>query len=426
MRLESRVIKIKDIQFGKKTAVREGVLYIDRSEIQQLLQQDSRLGKVEIELAHPGEKCRILQVSDVIEPRAKVGESGLDFPGALGLQGIVGTGSSCVLAGTAVVINDQSEISGPSKTAIGNIIDMWGPGAELSIYAKTHNVVVLPYPADGSSPAEYKIALKLAGLKAAAYLASAGKDIPPDEIEVYDLPPMAEMTRQSCDFPKVAYIFQMYSTSFFPIPNEPVLYGDSVLKFLPTIIHPNEILDGALVNTYYGIGTETYLFQNHPIIKELYRRHGRDLCFVGVILTTSRSTEPERERSATMAAKMARFLLGAEGVILTKTGGGAPEIDVAETAQKCEEAGVKTVLVKWPLTSPEEGGIIFNMPKVDAIVCTTNPSEMVTLPPAEMTIGRSVKLDDGSSAGGELRIRKMWISGAIDQLGYSNLTSALY
>lgn len=426
MKLELRILRIKNILFGEKTAIRDNVLYIKRLEIEQLLQKDKRFKKVEIELAHPGEKCRILQVSDVIEPRAKLGESGSDFPGALGRQETAGTGRSCVLAGAAVVINDQSEISGPSKTATGNIIDMSGPGAEISPYAKTNNVVVLPYPADGVNPDEFRVAIKLAGLRTAVYLASAGKNVEPDDTEVYDLPPLMEMAKKQYDLPKVAYIFQICSMSFFPIANEPVLYGDSVLKFLPTVIHPNEILDGALINTYYGIGTETYLFQNHPMIKELYRRHGKDLCFAGVILTTSRNTEPERERSAAMAAKTAKFIIGADGVVLTKSGGGAPEIDVAETAQRCEDMGVKTVLIKWPLTSPEEGGIIFSMPKVDAFVSTVRPSEMVTLPPVDKIIGRSVEFDNGSSTSGELKCWRMWISGAIDQLGHSNETSVFF
>ena len=52
------------------------------------------MSTVDVELAHPGESCRILQVSDVVEPRAKTNGSGEDFPGVLGKQGTVGEGST--------------------------------------------------------------------------------------------------------------------------------------------------------------------------------------------------------------------------------------------------------------------------------------------------------------------------------------------
>ena len=80
MRLELDVLNIKDIQFAGKTTIADGVLRVNRSGLQELLLEDRRLGQVDIELAHPGEKCRILQVSDVVEPRAKTGGSGEDFP----------------------------------------------------------------------------------------------------------------------------------------------------------------------------------------------------------------------------------------------------------------------------------------------------------------------------------------------------------
>src|SRR3990172_7904214 len=65
MRLELDILNIKDVQFAEKTSLSGGVLSINRRELQGLLQEDRRLSRVEIELAHPGDKCRILQVADV-------------------------------------------------------------------------------------------------------------------------------------------------------------------------------------------------------------------------------------------------------------------------------------------------------------------------------------------------------------------------
>jgi sarcosine reductase len=426
MRLELNILSIQDVQFAEETTISDRVLYINCYELQELLQQDRRLSKVDIELAHPGEKCRILQVSDIVEPRAKTRGNCEDFPGALGKQGPVGEGSTSVLRGVAVVMSDQSELSFPYEDQIGDIIDMSGPGGEASIYAKTHNVVVLPYAADGVSPDDYRVALKLAGLKAAVYLAQAGRELKPDKVEVYELPSLTEAARGMEDLPKVAYIFQVYMNQFRPLPNEPILYGDSIRRLVPIIIHPNEILDGAIVKPYRGGVDETYIIQNHPIIRELYRRHGKDLCLVGVVLTISHSTEPERERASAMSANLVKSVLGADGVILTKCGGGAPEVDMGETANKCEELGIKTVLLMWQLHAADMGSALFNLPKVDAITSTGAAAELISLPPMERLIGRTVTLDSGASASDKLQRITSRIIGATDQLGYSKQVSVLY
>lgn len=425
MKLVLNTIDIEEIKFSEKTTITDKVLYINRSELVELLEQDKNLSRIEVELARPGEKCRILQVIDVIEPRARIGENEGDFPGVLSKPGFAGDGCTCVLHNVAVVISEEGEVSGPSLTPIGNVIDMSGPGAEVSRYGKTHNVVIRAYPKANSSSGDYRIALKLAGLRTAVYLAKAGKSLKPDHIEVYNLPPLTELNEGKKDLPKIAYIFQVYSTSFPPLAYEPILYGDNITRLLPVIVHPNEILDGGLINPYFGMGIETYAIQNHPIIKELYSRDGRDLCFVGVIITTSHTIESDRVRSAAIAAKLAKWVLGADGVVLTKAGGGAPELDMGETAEKCEELGVRTVLVMWQLSSPIEGGVLFSIPKVDAIVSTVSPSDVITLPAVDRVIGKPVTLRDGAPVSGQLKMIRMWIQGSADQIGFSNQISVL-
>ncbi len=434
MRLELDMLNIKDVQSAEKTLIRDRVLYINCEELRELLQHDKRLSKVDIELAHPGESCRILQVADVIEPRVKIGEDSSDFPGALGKQGTVGEGNTCVLHGVAVVISNQSGArdiaeSDMGEDPMGEIIDMSGPGAEVGQYGKTSNVVVLPYPADGATLDDYRIALKIAGLKTAVYLAKAGKELQPDKVEIYDLPPLTEVTKGMENLPKVAYIFQVYCTSFPAMAGEPILYGDNIRKLVPTIIHPNEVLDGAIVNPYHNIrGCETYIIQNHPVIKELYSQHGKMLCFTSVIVTVSQYTEPERERSAFIASNLAKSALGADGVIITKSSGGAPDVDVAQTAQRCEELGVKTALLMWDVASGSgvESGIVFNFPKANTIVNTGNEWLSVSLPAVDRVIGRPVTLPSGVSSNGALEKVLNWIVGAVDLLGRSKITSVRY
>lgn len=429
MKLSLNVLIIQDVQFADRTEIADHVLHINRLELQQLLLEDQRFSNVEIELAHPGESCRILQVVDVVEPRAKIeGPSG-DFPGAISKMESAGGGKTCVLRGAAVVLNDQSEakdLSQQTEDALGFIIDMSGPAANIHLYGKLHNIVILPYPAHDTPRDGYRVAMKKASLKAAAYLARAGKNIEPDEVEIYETPPLAEISKGMEALPKTAYILMVHCTSYPAIPGEPVLYGDNLQHFLPSVIHPNEVFDGAIVNPYEGVGTETYVIQNNPVIKELYQRHGKDLCFVGVILTISHVTEPERERSAMMAANTAKSILGADGVILTKASSGAPDVDLAQTAQCCEDLGLKSVLIIFDRSNRQEVGEVFNMPDVSAIVSTANQYEVLQLPAVERIIGKRVTLPNGVSCDRKLDKVFRYIRGGLDQAGITNIMPVRY
>ena len=161
MKLSLNVLIIQDVKFADRTEIADHVLYINRLELQQLLLEDQRFSKVEIELAHPGESCRILQVVDVVEPRAKIEGSSGDFPGAISKMESAGGGKTCVLRGVAVVLNDQSEakdLSQQTEDALGFIIDMSGPAANIHLYGKLHNIVILPYPAHDVTRDGYRVA----------------------------------------------------------------------------------------------------------------------------------------------------------------------------------------------------------------------------------------------------------------------------
>ena len=81
MRLDLQIIRINEIDFGGETAVKQGVLYINKDELIELILQDSRISEAEVELARPGEEVRIIPVKDVIEPRVKLDGTNGFFPG---------------------------------------------------------------------------------------------------------------------------------------------------------------------------------------------------------------------------------------------------------------------------------------------------------------------------------------------------------
>lgn len=430
MGLQLNFVDIKDVRFSDKTAISKGCLTIDRGELQGMLQKDNRLERVEIELTRPGENCRILHVCDVIEPRAKIGGIGVDFPGAIGLGGTAGEGVTSVLRGCAVVETLYTEVVEGPRDPNGEIIDMSGPGAQLSPFGQTLNVVLLPFPAKGVNQQEYRVAIKKAGLKTAVYLAKAAEGIAPDETIHYDLSAPAGDGPAGKDLPRIAYIFQVASIQHGIIPGEPVLYGLHVNKMLPTIIHPNELLDGALISPFRAWGMETYGIQNNAVIKDLFGRHGRELQFAGVILTIASDNEHENQRSAIMAGNLAKKTLRADGAIFTKSGGGAPEVPMALVAQRCEELGIKTTLGVWHIpadVSDIKGGVtMFNAPELNAVVSMGTPWQKVQLPPMEKVIGSPVDLPGAPAIEGEITRELRWIRGSQDQLGSNYLSAVFY
>ena len=68
-----RRVGIRDVVLGEKTEVIDHMLRIDREELVKYILEDRRLRFVEIKIARPGEKKRIIPVKDVLEPRAKSG-----------------------------------------------------------------------------------------------------------------------------------------------------------------------------------------------------------------------------------------------------------------------------------------------------------------------------------------------------------------
>ena len=383
---------------------------------------------MDIELARPGEKCRIVQVIDVIEPRAKIPtlSSGSGYE-------VCGHGKTLVLRGAAVILSDYREPgqATTSKDPDGELLDMNGPGAEMSPYGRTCNIVILALPREGIGNHEYLAALKKAGLKVSSYLAARAVDCKPDETEIFDLPSLAEIGRDQQSLPKVLYIFQIISYQFEPVPGEPTLYGRQVERMLPTLMHPNEILDGALTSPFPGLNIQTYQIQNHPIIKELYSRHGRDLWFAGVIITNAPNTTTDFEWTAERAAALAKWVVGADAAVLTKCGGGAPELALAYTARSCERLGIKTAVAMLHMGADIHdakygASTIFDFPEVDALVSMGMPFMELALPGVDRIIGRPGSPRGPEGIDGEIVRAARWIKGALCQLGSSKLRAIRY
>lgn len=386
--------------------------------MRETIADDPRFSKVEIEIVHPGDSVRVINVLDVIEPRIKV-EGGEIFPGWIGGTGTVGRGKTNVLKGVGVI-----EV-GFIKNSSGGILDMKEPCSTLSYYSNLHHIILITDPIPEINQAEYSRALKMAGLKAATYLAKASISKEPDELKVYEIPPLNRSSVKT-GLPRIAYL---YITECHEALKEPFIYGDNPRRFFPTIFHPNEFMDGAMVSCLYdyspGLKNFTYFLMNNPVIEGLYERHGKELIFVGVVVANAHLALADKKRSASMAAKLIRFVLDADGVIITKEGGGHPDIDLMECCEQCELLGIKSSLINCEMLSPDGTGnpMVAFSEFANCIISVGNIEEMVDLPPVERVIGgKEMAIRIQSPFDGPMRIPIRLIPNAISQVGFTKIT----
>jgi sarcosine reductase len=428
LKLELRRIHIKDIQLGKETTVKDGVLTVNEDELVAKLKEDERIQDVKIDIAKPGQKVRIIPVKDVIEPRVKIEGTGNGFPGVSTKIAQLGEGKVNVLYGAAVVT--VGDIVGFQE----GVIDMWGEGAKWTPFSKTYNLVIDITPVEGLDPHTHEATVRLAGLKAAEFIGEAGREVEPDEVLTYEIGSHAEETKKYPNLPKVLYVEMLISQGLL---HDGYIYGVNSQKILPTLLHPNEELDGAVISGNCVAACDkitTYQHQNNSVILDLYAQHGKTLNFMGVILTPELTTLEGKFRTCDYTAKLCK-MIGADGVIISEEGYGNPDSDLLMICKRLEDAGIKTVLI----TDECSGRDGMSQPLADtakeavAVVSGGNVSHVVTLPPADKVIGNAESIatlaggwDGALLEDGTLMCELNAVIGATSEIGYHYCTAKLY
>ncbi len=428
MRLEQARIYIKDMQFGSKTSVDDGVLTICKKDLTAILMEDSRIKKIQADIARPGEMVRIIPVKDVIEPRVKVKGEGNGFPGVSTKISQLGDGRVNILYGAAIVT--VGDIVGFQE----GVIDMWGEGAKWTPFSKTCNLVLDITPVDGLDAHTHETVVRLAGLKAAEFVGEAGRDIEADEILAYEIGSISQETEKHPELPKVLYVEMLISQGLL---HDGYIYGVNSQLILPTLIHPNEELDGAVISGNCVAACDkitTYQHQNNSVILDLYEHHGKDINFLGVILTPELTTLEGKFRTCDYTVKLCK-MLGADGVIISEEGYGNPDSDLLMICKGLENSGIKTVLI----TDECSGRDGMSQPLTDtvseavAVVSAGNVSHMVTLPPAQRVLGNAEAIanlaggwDGALLEDGTLMCELNAVIGSTSEIGYHNCTVELY
>ena len=428
MRLELGKIFIKDIQFASESKIENNVLYVNNDELRKAIWDDEAIVSVEFDIAKPGESVRITPVKDVIEPRVKVEGRGGIFPGVLSKVDTVGEGKTIALKGMAVVTTGK--IVGFQE----GIVDMTGPGAEYTPFSKLNNLVIIAEPAEGIKQHEHEKAVRYIGFKAAKYLGELARNLQPEETKVYETKPLLEQIAQYPDLPKVGYVYMLQTQGLL---HDTYVYGVDAKQIVPTILYPTEIMDGAILSGNCVSACDknpTYVHLNNGVIEELYEKHGKEINFLGVIITNENVYLADKERSSNWTAKFTKYL-GLDAAIVSQEGFGNPDTDLIMNCKKIETEGVKTVIVtdEYAGQNGASQSLADADPKANAVVTGGNANQLIVLPKLDKIIGHIDVVNviagghhDSLKEDGTIEVEIQAITGATNETGFGYLTAKTY
>lgn len=400
MRLEMGNFYVKDIVFGNELSYEDGILTIEKEAALNYIRQDERITEAELYIAKPGDQIRMCPVKEAIEPRVRPdGRSA--FPGYTGDMTRAGEGVTYALKNCSVLV-----VGRHWGGFQDGIIDMSGEGQKYTLFGQLMNIVLVADTNEEFEKHEQQKkndALRRAGHKLAEYIANCVKELEPEETEVFDLGAMIKRGEEVEKLPSVVYVMQPQS-QMEELGYNDLAYGWDMNRMLPTVMHPNEVLDGAIVSgSFMPVSSKwsTYDFQNCPNIKALYKEHGKTINFLGVIMSNLNVALEQKERAALYVAQIANTL-GADGAVVAEEGYGNPDADFVGCIVALEDAGVKTVGISNECTGRDGQSqpLVTLDEKCDAIVSCGNVSELIELPPMETVLGELQALGrDGLSGG---------------------------
>src|SRR5918994_3385638 len=222
MQLTLEIHPITAIRFGQSTTLDGTSLAVDAEQLRALLLEDSTLTAVDLAVACPGESCRAGPVFDIIEPRAKTPGSSPDYPGVLGPPHTAGFGTTHVLEGAAVTVLREKS-AGDSRGATGYVLEMSGEPATGSKYSSLQHLIVVPQTQSTLPDHARHKAYRLAGLKAAVYLARAAFNQLSASRTTFDT--LNGIAGERDGLRRVAYVGQIFSRQRKPELDERILYG---------------------------------------------------------------------------------------------------------------------------------------------------------------------------------------------------------
>lgn len=311
---------------------------------------------------------------------------------------------------------------------------MTGEGAKYTPFSKLNNVVVIAEPVDGLRQHDHEKAVRMIGFKAAAYLGKVAKELTPDEVSVYETKPLFEQAAEYPELPKVGYVYMLQTQGLL---HDTYVYGVDAKQIVPTILYPTEVLDTAIVSGNCVSACDknpSYVHMNNGVIEELYAQHGKEINFMGVIITNENVYLADKERSSNWSSKLCKYL-GLDAVIVSQEGFGNPDTDLIMNCKKIEMQGVKTVIVtdEYAGRDGASQSLADADVRANAVVTGGNANQVINLPKLDRVIGHIEYVDviAGGAAGalrpdGTIEVEIQAITGATNETGFGYLTAKGY
>ncbi|MDL2272398.1 glycine/sarcosine/betaine reductase component B subunit, partial [Desulfovibrio sp. OttesenSCG-928-I05] len=394
---------VKDIVFGPETAFSGGILSINKEEALAKVREDEHITECELHIVKPGDMVRLVPVKDAFEMRCRVSGGKGVYPGVTSPLESAAHGRIHALADATLLVVGKHWGSFQD-----GLLDMGGPFQRNTIYGSMKNLVLVADTDEEFERHEQQKtnhALRWAGMRLSEYVGNCLKELAPEAMECWELDAVNRRSEAVQKLPSVVYVMQP-QTQMEAMGYNTLIYGWDGNHMLPTFLHPNEVLGGAVVSGSFmpcSSKMSTWEFCNNPTIKRLMRDHGKTLNFLGVIMSNLNVVMEQKVRSAIMVAQMAKGL-GADGAIVAEEGYGNPDVDYIQVIVELEKAGVKTVGVSNECTGRDGKSqpLVALDPAANALVSAGNVSEMYQLPPMPVVLGELEALArDGLSGGWE-------------------------
>ena len=372
---------------------------------------------VRVDVVRGGEPVRVTHVLDAVEPRIRP-----DGRPAFPSEGKAGEGRTNRLDGVVVLSCLDFPAEERPLHEQESVVDLSGPGAELTPFAADINVVLTYSAREGLRNEELEAWARATTLSVAEELARPTLDAEPEQVERFELGPA------DAGLPSVAALVQL--SDLGPLYYQ-YLYGVPVGSAdLPRAVDPAELLDGAVTCGEYhwaALRNPTIVFQRNALVQALYSEHGRRLRFAGLVLMRGyEQTAADKQRAAAAAAEAA-VVLGADGVVITTDAGGNSHTDVMLTVRACEQAGVRTTAIVAEMADPDStgSGLTDWVSEADSIVSAGNAEELVPAWTPERVLGGDTLLDGAAAAhAGPIPVRNYL--GATNQTGQHVLAASTW
>jgi hypothetical protein len=370
-----------------------------------------------VAIVRPGEPVRISHVLDAVEPRIRP-----DGRAAFPAEERAGTGRTNRLESVTVLSCLDFPAEERPLHEQESLVDMAGPGAALTPFSETTNVVLTFRAREGIGNEELEAWARRETLAVAEEVARPTLGAEPADVERF------EVGRADESLPAVVALVQL--SDLGPLYYQYVYGVPAGRAGLPRAIDPAELLDGAVTCGEYhwaALRNPTAFFQRNRLVRALYREHGRRLRFAGAVLMRGYEQTAEDKQRAAERAAAAVVELGASGVVITTDAGGNSHTDVMLTCGACERAGVRTTVILAEMADPDSAspGLTDWVPEADSIVSAGNAEELVDAWTPERVLGGDTLLDGTRATdAGPVPVRNYL--GATNQMGQLSLTATAW